>query len=288
MANNQTCPTCHTPRPDKYCPHCGERRLHRSDNSLATWLRRAARSIFNIDNKLFRTFKLLLVRPGFLTQEHLAGRRNPYVRPLQFFLMINVLYFLINPLTPENTFSTPLESHLKRQHYSQLLTPLIERQVDVNDDEAFAIYATEFDRVGDMLARTLIILIVPAMALVLKLLHWRRYYVEHLVFALHLLGYIVFYTVIMVVALLVVLVQLMMLFQQDALSLITELFITSLLFLFWTWYLFMAFRRLYRQRWWIGLGKSLVMALAIFCILPPYRLVLYFATLGWVNLFGGG
>ncbi|MFH1844085.1 MAG: hypothetical protein ABIF77_12840 [bacterium] len=47
MTENQTCPTCHTPRPGEYCPHCGERHTHHSDYSLAAWLRRAARATIN-------------------------------------------------------------------------------------------------------------------------------------------------------------------------------------------------------------------------------------------------
>ena len=69
-------------------------------------------------------------------------------------------------------------------------------------------------------------------------------------------------------------------------EIISEWFVTSLMLAFIGTYVFLALRRLYRQRWWQTLLKALTVTVAFFLVLPPYRLVLYFATLGWVKLFG--
>jgi Protein of unknown function (DUF3667) len=47
----------------------------------------------HVDSKIFRTVKLLLLKPGFLTREYFEGRRVRYVSPLRVYLVFSVIYF---------------------------------------------------------------------------------------------------------------------------------------------------------------------------------------------------
>ena len=51
--------------------------------------------ILNVDGKIFRSLRLLLTRPGFLTREIFAGRRASYVSPLRLYLVASVLAFAL-------------------------------------------------------------------------------------------------------------------------------------------------------------------------------------------------
>ena len=48
--------------------------------------------------KLIATLKALLINPGFLTNECLAGRRARWIEPIGVFLVCSVAYFLAGPL----------------------------------------------------------------------------------------------------------------------------------------------------------------------------------------------
>jgi hypothetical protein len=45
------------------------------------------------------TFRSLVTRPGLLASNFLAGRRKSQMGPVHLFVVCNVIYFLIQPLT---------------------------------------------------------------------------------------------------------------------------------------------------------------------------------------------
>lgn len=59
-------------------------------------------TVFDFDSRLFRTIGPLLLRPGFLTTEYLAGRRTRYVTPFRLFFVLCVLsFFALHAATPD-------------------------------------------------------------------------------------------------------------------------------------------------------------------------------------------
>jgi Protein of unknown function (DUF3667) len=51
-----------------------------------------------LDTKLWKTLVPLVLRPGLLTEEFLAGRRTRYVRPLKLFLTVSITFFAVTAL----------------------------------------------------------------------------------------------------------------------------------------------------------------------------------------------
>lgn len=84
------CANCLTPLAGPFCAQCGQ---HVADYHRSVW--RFVADFFDNafcwDNKLFRTLDPLLKRPGFLTQEFMAGRRVRYVHPLRLFLFTSAI-----------------------------------------------------------------------------------------------------------------------------------------------------------------------------------------------------
>lgn len=109
------CPSCGALRPERFCPRCGERRLEREDYSLRGYSREAVGILTDLDNRIFRTARALLTRPGMLTAEYFAGRRRRYLPPLQIYLLISLAVFLLTPRT--GVFGYDLEQYLR---YSRL------------------------------------------------------------------------------------------------------------------------------------------------------------------------
>ena len=75
--------TCGAALHGPFCHACGERVLDPADLRLPAFLRHVAEGAFDLDSRLWRTFRELFRRPGLLTAEFMAGRRRPYLHPLQ-------------------------------------------------------------------------------------------------------------------------------------------------------------------------------------------------------------
>ena len=89
------CASCGDAVDGAYCSHCGEEVLDPSKLTLRHFLTHTfIHELFNFDGKIWRTLRLLLFRPGFLSLEYSAGRRRPYVNPLRLLVVAIVVYVL--------------------------------------------------------------------------------------------------------------------------------------------------------------------------------------------------
>ena len=100
QAASNPCLNCGTNIQLTYCPECGQREID-SDPTLREFAHELAEEFLHWDGKLFRTFRLLVTRPGELTREYLAGRRVRYVSPLRVYLTCSVLFFFLAAVLPE-------------------------------------------------------------------------------------------------------------------------------------------------------------------------------------------
>jgi len=50
---------------------------------------------FHFDQKFFHTLKPLFFKPGFLTNEYMAGKRVQYLHPVKMYIFISLVYFLL-------------------------------------------------------------------------------------------------------------------------------------------------------------------------------------------------
>jgi hypothetical protein len=100
LAASNPCLNCGTNIQLAYCPECGQREID-ADPTLREFLRELAEEMLHWDGKLLTTFRLLLTKPGQLTQEYLAGRRVRYISPLRVYLVCSVLYFALSATLPK-------------------------------------------------------------------------------------------------------------------------------------------------------------------------------------------
>lgn len=86
------------PERRNYCPECGqETRL--TPPTLRELAQQFGGAYVSTEGALWRTLKLLLLRPGELTAQYLAGRRKQFVQPLRLYLTVSVLVLLLARLT---------------------------------------------------------------------------------------------------------------------------------------------------------------------------------------------
>ena len=116
---NEHCVSCGFATDAPYCPRCGERRAADRGYSMRHFASEAFETLTNVDSTAWRTLFTLLLRPGELTASYMRGIRMPYMRPLQLFLIVNVIYFVWVAFAGERVFSTPLSGHLENSNYGQ-------------------------------------------------------------------------------------------------------------------------------------------------------------------------
>ena len=87
------CLNCGVTLAGDYCSQCGQRDTGK-DLRFADLLSELVGALFTWDSRIWRTLVPLLVRPGFLTAEFMAGRRARYVPPLRLYLIISFALFL--------------------------------------------------------------------------------------------------------------------------------------------------------------------------------------------------
>ena len=197
-----TCPSCGRGRATAYCPSCGEQPLRPRDLSVRDLSGQALRQFSNLDARLARTFRALLVTPGALSLAHVEGRRRAFLGPLQVFFIANALFFAIQSFTHFKIFSTTLASHLHEQDWSPIAQALVDRRLAAKG-VTLAAFAPVFDHAAVLNAKALIILMALAVVPFLPAMFFgaHRRFGAHVVFALHLYAFmLLLYSVALVLA----------------------------------------------------------------------------------------
>ncbi len=136
-----------------YCSACGQRVLHHG-LALGEFLGDAAEVITHADSRFWRTFAPLLVRPGFLTQQYIKGRRASFLPPFRLYLVLSVVFFLMIPLTrtgPADSPKAPVQVSTPAQIHAALQKE-IEEATDPEEKAELQSQLQNFDAVRSKIA----------------------------------------------------------------------------------------------------------------------------------------
>jgi hypothetical protein len=272
------CPNCAAPldlpegRPAaRFCPACGQETNVRPPR-LMEFVQQLGGAYFSTEGAMWRTLKLLLLKPGELTKQYLAGRRKHYVLPLRLYLTISLLALLalrvgaglsleqegaitIDPKDGQYTvigFGSEHNAGMKDGKFfctglPEWLCKRLQRRMDVDT----AVLKREIAEIGQRFVGNIglgMFVMLPVFALLLKLVYWNRglHYTEHLVFALHVHAF-------WFVALLV--------------ALPGQNWLTGLAFFAVPVYTHIAMRRVYGGGWWWRVLRGCFVALIYLVVL---------------------
>jgi len=88
------CLNCGTILEGKFCHNCGQENLEMKE-SFGHMMNHAISDYFHFDHQFFHTLKPLFTKPGFLTNEYMAGRRANYLHPVKMYIFISLVYFVV-------------------------------------------------------------------------------------------------------------------------------------------------------------------------------------------------
>jgi hypothetical protein len=272
-AASEVCPSCGEMLAGNYCHACGEERAGHRDLSLKHFAGKTLREITDFEHsKTFRTFSTLLLKPGFLTKEYLAGRRNIYLTPLKICFLVFALYlFTYSFYKPVALFD--FGRIAKADETGKVSAVLINRQAAKKGiaPEVF------IERVNEQWHRYMSLLQITGVlvfAVLLQIIYLRsgRYFVEHLIFSMHFISFAFLCSVLM-----------------WPLNLLTGLNVSrarmaviALALILVSIYLFLALARVYRQTRAKTLAKTLVSIIGY--QLTLMCLVLLTMTLAYIHV----
>ncbi|HWS56549.1 MAG TPA: DUF3667 domain-containing protein, partial [Pyrinomonadaceae bacterium] len=192
------CPSCGETLVGEFCHRCGERSAGARDLTLRHFVAEAAQEFTSVEHsKMFRTLRALLLRPGLLTVEWAAGRRNLYLKPLNLCLLILTLQVFVYSTRQVSTFDFGRIIEMEKQLLaSQGISgrSMYDRLVEGVAAERGATRETVLERINERWSRNVSFFQVPlvlAYALMLQLFYLfsRRHFVEHVVFSLHFIAF---------------------------------------------------------------------------------------------------
>lgn len=274
-----TCPACGAAAYDGFCSVCGEKKLSCKDLSIAHLISHAAGELLHYDSKMFRSFRLLLARPGFLTGEYLRGCRKPYLHPFQLFLIANLIYFFVQPWTGWSGLKAWFNVQTHAMFYSGLASRMAAHRMAARNLTEIQLN-NAFDHAVNFQARSLVLLIVPLLAILIWALQWRkrRLFAEHLVFALHATAFALLVIYIGIFGGSTALVHLCRGFGIRV-SISPEYILRPLAYLALAFYSFAGFRRVYGDSaFWAAL-KMVIFVAAFDYIVDIYHFFLFLTAL---------
>ena len=133
-----------------FCPSCGQS-VKEISRPWFEFAREMLAELIDFDGRMLHSMRLLLTRPGFLSYEYVNGRRVAYTSPIRIYVVISLVFFFVLPLILPG---------------SSVTSPDHEFSVDLYSKGMF--------------------LLLPIFALLLKVFYRRPFYIDHLVFTVHL------------------------------------------------------------------------------------------------------
>jgi hypothetical protein len=287
------CLNCGTHLRGQYCGSCGQRSRSQLIK-LRELISEAFGDLFELDSRLWQTIVPLVIRPGRLTYDYLQGRRARFMPPFRMYLVLSLIFFVVAFFNPREELSLLYEIPQEQETAADVddaggivitmdggdgeegedeedcdieadgiedLPPFIARRLTI--DRLQQVCEKLVADKGKSLAEkvignvpTALIVLLPLMALVLKILYplSRRYYVEHLLFFVHLHSFLF-----LLFTMQVLLTRLVAAFALPAMA-TTLGWVASAIYV--PIYLFVAMRRVYAQSRFVTFLKFIALFIA--------------------------
>jgi len=191
------CPECEEALVGDFCHRCGEKRPEARDLSVRRFFSEAAQELTSVEHsKFFNTLRALLLRPGFLTNEWIAGRRRRYLKPLNLCLGIFALsLFAYSVYKPVSIYDA--ENVIRHDQFGN--SQKVFERLAARKGLAVEVLLERITDRWQRYASLSTLLFVMGFALVLQaiFIFSDRHFVEHLIFSMHFVSFSILTVVLM-------------------------------------------------------------------------------------------
>lgn len=192
MDNNPSpehhCKSCGNNFTGLYCNLCGEKIIEPKDRKFKTVLSNVLIATTFSDNKFIKSLWLTITRPGFLSREYVDGRRVNYMRPLQMFFILNLVYFLFPGIL--QLFNSSLHTQMYVLPHGKLAQKIVALKLKSEGISRMGFELIYNDRSVN-LAKLLIVIFIILASLPLSLIFMKRnrYFSDHVALAVELTSF---------------------------------------------------------------------------------------------------
>lgn len=276
LAAERVCKSCSNQFHGIYCNQCGEKVLETSDRTFHNFI---SNVLTFADNKFLKTLWMIIRHPGLLSKEYAEGRRVNYIRPLQLFFVLNLIYFLF-PLL--QLFNTSLHIQMYLRTHSPLVRSMVYSKVG-RDALALEGYSLMYNQRSTGLAKLLIIVFVILASIPMMVIYKKRnrYFTDHVTLAVELTSYNLAMNAIFLSLFLMILNKVLHWTHSGWEKYLDDFTLTIIFVLTNTYFLFKAGRTFYGQTGKKLIFKVILGLLGLFIALELYRLTLFLITF-WV------
>ena len=290
------CTNCGAGPVDRFCAACGQRRVTPDDFTARAFLHELLGEFISLDGRLWLTLWTLVRHPGKLAREYFDGRGARYMRPLNLFLLLNLVFFIIQPHT--GLLQWHLRGYVQRMSNAPRLVEekRLARAEEVAVDlrkhgeasaapkvESMEIFESNFESTLQNLKKSMLLLAIPLFALALTALYGSTHRIaEHLIFSTHFYAYSVFALTALVPAVFAILhVALRLVHAPPAvfMAMGSEPGLVAALLLIFGAYLYVGVRRMYGDSAVAGTLRAVALFGAYQLILLSFSTLAFRATL---------
>jgi hypothetical protein len=271
------CGNCGADLNGPFCSQCGEKKFSAYDYSVAHLVEEVLDGLTHFDTRFLRTLKVLFTRPGELSKAYFHGGRSRYSKPLSLFIIINVLFFFVQPHT--YLFGYKYAQYVAIPRYATTV-----HQHLVVSGESDSVYAALFNENLQHQKKSILLFAVPVLALAMSLvfLSSGRTYAEHLVFSVQVYAFFLAYLAIAgLLVLLPLMLGLMRLFPEATANLRvlgSEASIDTVLFGGLLVYCYLGLRRAYLASRLRAIISATILSAVVVGTIVAYHAVLFYLT----------
>ena len=211
--DRSACASCGQALTGGYCSQCGEKALDPHALTVRHFIfHTLLHETLHVDGKIWRTLRTLFARPGLLSVEYCAGRRNRYVNPTRMLVTAIVTYALLTQggllvslqLGPVTLSTAPTKvrvgetiadtvSRLDRFGVLARLVAKKEQSADLTLESVADKFHRKLEGFSEPLSFTNVLLLASVLY---AFFHRQRpLFVEHGVFSMHLVSFVLFSSV---------------------------------------------------------------------------------------------
>ena len=162
------CSNCQATISGPYCSQCGQE-AEPTLKYFWTVVLHLLDDIFSFDSRANRTLIPLLTKPGFLTEQYIAGKRVHYVPPLRLYLFISIIFFLSLKFyagsdssffrvdDSSRELSTRLSTYVQQQEAAQEEPGRLEDSMTESDLNRYKAYQKDLSQTDNKVLRSLAI-----------------------------------------------------------------------------------------------------------------------------------